>query len=261
MTMKLTSREKKTAVVGGIVAVLVVLFACVVAPLARTWSWKGAQLEPKLRQIAELRERARLQDSLARQRNVLVSRLGALTCPEEAVMQERADTATVGSGESAVQEHPSEAMPGSGESTADGERGNPEGSGKEPSPAKQETDAEAAVADTAVATPESNPQTDNAATGVCLATHLERIAKTSGVKIKQISPKSGSRSGKSNKHFNAVALKITIESNIESLIKLLHAIEKGERLVRVEQIRLRRDLKKGSVATTIDVVGYEAAAG
>jgi hypothetical protein len=48
---------------------------------------------------------------------------------------------------------------------------------------------------------------------------------------------------------------------MQNLIKLLYEIEKGERLVRVEEIRLRRDLKKGdNVATTIDVVGYEAAA-
>ncbi len=237
MTMNLTGREKKAAVIGAIIVGLVVLYAYVVAPLARAWSWRGNDLKPRLRQITELRERARRQGSLVRTRNVLVSRLGALTCPEDLAVQKRPDAA----------------MPGSGESAADAEGGNPGETEKEPSPAEE-------TADPAAVAVEQNSGTGSS--GVCLAAHLERIAKTSGVNIKRISPRKRASAGKSNKHFGAVALKVNIESNIENLIKLLYAIEKGERLIRVESIQLRRDLKKGgNVATTLDVVGYEAIAG
>ncbi len=237
--MNLTGREKRAAVIGGIIVGLVLLIAYVVAPLARAWSWRGNDLKPRFRQITELRERARRQGSLVRTRNVLVSRLGALTCPEDVAVQKRPDAV----------------MPGSGESAADAEDGNPDGSGKEPSPAEEATGLAAAAA-------EQNRGAGDASSGVCLAAHFERIAKTSGVNIKRISPRKRASARKSNKHFGAVAMQVNVESNIENLIKLLYAIEKGERLVRVENIQLRRDLKKGdSVATTLDVVGYEATAG
>jgi len=241
--MNLTSRERKAAVIGGIIAGFVFLVAYVIAPLARTWSLKASQLEPKLRQIAELTERARQQDSLVRQRNARVGRLGSLLGPEALAAQGRANTPP----------------PGSGESRARPEEGNSEGGEEESPPTEKTGDTAPAAAEAAAE--KNNPETREVSSGVSLAAHLERIAKKSGVKIKRISPKGRSGARKSNKHFNTVALQVSLESNMQNLIKLLYEIEKGERLVRVEEIRLRRDLKKGdNVATTIDVVGYEAAA-
>ena len=102
---------------------------------------------------------------------------------------------------------------------------------------------------------------DTAPTGISVATHLERLAKKSGVKLNKVTPRKPSRRCKGDKHIGPVGLTIGFEANIQSLIKLLHALEKGERLVRVEQAEFRRDLKKPqNIQVTLHVVGYELGA-
>ena len=110
----------------------------------------------------------------------------------------------------------------------------------------------------AAAPEEAAPEAGRPSSGVSLAAHLERTAEKSGVKIERISPKRQSRGRRGTRHFNSVALQVRLESNVQNLIKLLHALEKGERFVRVEQIQLRRDLKKGdNMQVSLDIVGYE----
>jgi hypothetical protein len=42
------------------------------------------------------------------------------------------------------------------------------------------------------------------------------------------------------------------------LVTLLHALERGERFVKVEQLQLNRESSKDSMNVTLDVRAYEA---
>lgn len=89
------------------------------------------------------------------------------------------------------------------------------------------------------------------------AAHLDRVAKSAKVKVKRISTKKRPSGEKGLRHFEPVALQVTAEGNVQALVKLLHGLEKGERLVRVERLNLSQDLKKrGALTITLDVVGY-----
>ncbi|MCP4644728.1 MAG: hypothetical protein GY851_30080 [bacterium] len=95
--------------------------------------------------------------------------------------------------------------------------------------------------------------------GVSVATHVQQAAGKAGVKITRITPRHRSVGGKKGKHFRPVAMQVSLEGNIKNVIALLHALEKGERFVRVEQFQLRRDIKKeDKVDATLDVLAYEA---
>ena len=95
--------------------------------------------------------------------------------------------------------------------------------------------------------------------GISLAAHVERIAKQSSVSIKQITRGKPASRRKADKHFAPVGLQVRLEAHIQSVIKFLHALEKGERLVRAERVECRRDLKRGrTLKVTLHVVGYES---
>ena len=172
---------------------------------------------------------------------------------------------TTGAAESSVtgeQEKPGEsetevaatASPGLAETSVAGEQ-------ETPGESEAETALTEEAAATAAAAQRGAAEVGRPSSGVSLAAHLERTAKKSGVKIKRISPKKQSRGRRGTRHFSSVALQIRIESDMQNLIKLLHALEKGERFVRIEQMQLRRDLKKGNnMEISLDIVGYEAVA-
>jgi len=98
----------------------------------------------------------------------------------------------------------------------------------------------------------------NSSDYLSFATHIERTAKSANVKIKRFQPKKQPISAKKAKYYEPVALQITFDCNLQSMLKLLHGLEKGSRLARVEHLDLRRDLKKGgNVEVTLDLIGYE----
>ncbi len=102
-----------------------------------------------------------------------------------------------------------------------------------------------------------NPPKPRAASALSLAAYLDQTTKKAGVKIKNIKPKKLTASQKDRKYFRASTVQVTFDTKLQSLLKLLHALEKGERLIRIEDINLRRDLKKGdTVSVTLDIVGY-----
>jgi hypothetical protein len=46
--------------------------------------------------------------------------------------------------------------------------------------------------------------------------------------------------------------------NVQALVKLLHALEKGPRLLRIEDVKIKQDLAKaGQMSVTMGVLAYE----
>ncbi len=93
---------------------------------------------------------------------------------------------------------------------------------------------------------------------VGLAAYIERSAAGTGVKIGKVTPRKSAKEHKGGKHFVPAMLQLTMEGNIESLLKMLHVLEKGERFVRIEQIQVGR--KGNAINATLVVAGYEDAA-
>lgn len=91
---------------------------------------------------------------------------------------------------------------------------------------------------------------------------LAGIIKKSGAQVKRISPRRAPRPRVSMKHFTIVALQVETESNAESLVKMLHALETGPRFFRVGRLKIRQDLKKpGKLRVSMDIVAYAPARG
>ena len=262
--MTLTSKEKKTLVVGAVIAGLTILIAYVLVPLGRTWAQLGSVLGPKIQYVERLRERAQEQNALLAQREELVGKIGSVLGPEAAPPEEKSEKPEARPARPAGTERkpateeeiskkpetPSDAKAAGPKEISDKSEAGPE------KPDTSEMPEEKPKAEEAKAAKPAAPPS-----GISLATHLERIAKKSGVKIKKVTQRKPSACWKGNRYFKAVGLQIGFEANIQSLIKLLHALEKGARLVRVEQAEFRRDLKKGqNIRVTLYVVGYESVA-
>ncbi len=284
--MNLTRKEKTTVITGGIVVGLTILIAGVVAPFARKWSDIGSRLAPKLERVEALTERARKQEALLARRRRLVSRLGSLLGTEASAAKasgkpspKQAPPAKSPEPKAASETPGVEIAQVKPESKAEPEGKQPEDEAEskatpgkpssEPEPSKEND--EKGKPDSAVASkgkPEAKPpakkeakEAKKSAAAPKFAAYLAQTAKKSGVKVKEIKPKRESRGRKRAKYFSTAALQIKFEGSIQNLNKLLHALEKGNRLVRIEQLQLRRDLKKGNTLTvTLDVVGYDAAA-
>ena len=55
-----------------------------------------------------------------------------------------------------------------------------------------------------------------------------------------------------------VALQADVECNTESLVKLLHALEKGERFARVDDLKIHHEMKKpDALSVTLRILAYE----
>jgi len=96
---------------------------------------------------------------------------------------------------------------------------------------------------------------------VRLATYLERTAAGAGVKIKRIAARRQAGGRKDSEHFRPVTLQVSVDAGIEELLRLLYALEKGDRFVRVEQLQLRRGSDEGGASdATLEIMAYEVAA-
>lgn len=88
---------------------------------------------------------------------------------------------------------------------------------------------------------------------------LEKAVKSSGGKVKVISARPAPTHGPALRHFRAVILQVESEGDIGSLTRLLHALEKGGRFVRVNSLEVRHDLSKPqAVSVTMEVMAYES---
>jgi len=280
--VKISDRDRKTIIVGGIAAVVIVSVFYVILPLKRGWSETGDDLAPKLEQVAQLRDRVEGRDSLLARRNVLVSRLGSLLGPDPSTETEKPDKPARDSSEPKKDKEEEAAdKPSQNEEETNGNP--PEGDASPPEPATDTETAEsedkaengdrkgkAGETEEADQTDQTDrtdqaekaEKPDEAWSGVRLAAQLERLASKSGVKIKRVSPKKAPGSKQGRKHFTQVMMQVTFECNIDTLIKMLHALEKGDRFIRVERLQLTRNLSKGdTIDASLDVLAYEAEAG
>jgi hypothetical protein len=263
--LTLTSREKKTLAIGAVIAGVVVLIAYVLVPAGSAWVQLGRVLGPKLQYVERLQERAEEQNALVARRDVLVARLGSVLGPEAAApvqareeRSEKQQTRTPGSADAERSSDAKPAEPPLGEPSS-----KPEGSRKlEAGPETPDT-----FEDTLQEKPEDKSSTEEKESpkptarpsGISFATHLERIAKKSGVKVNKVTPTKPAAYWKGNGYFKPVGLVVGFEANIQSLIKFLQALEKGERLVRLEQAQFRRDPARGQkITVTLNLVGYES---
>jgi hypothetical protein len=217
---------------GGGAAVLLIYF--VGLPLWNRWTALGAALVPKLQLMEKLEERANAQNALLVRRDALARELGAV----------EGLAAPIG---------PAQGMPSGPVQSA------PAGltQGKPPSapPPVAEKSQKSNPAAAPAASPDAPPHS------VAVSAYVERQAGTMGIRFNSVTPFTptlGYRDGKSLKPAGVV---VTLETATPMLLRLLFALEKGDRLLRIERMEIHRDIKKGPmISATLHIVGYEAAA-
>lgn len=90
-----------------------------------------------------------------------------------------------------------------------------------------------------------------------LAAYLETSAAQAGLKIKRISSKKFTGGPSKLRHFAGVSLQLSVGGEAESLLKFLHAVEKGGRFARVDQIEVHRGDSERMVDANLSVSGYQ----
>ncbi|MCK4375609.1 MAG: hypothetical protein KAX19_09780, partial [Candidatus Brocadiae bacterium] len=82
--------------------------------------------------------------------------------------------------------------------------------------------------------------------------------KKCGAKIKVVAAKKVPRGSTPLNHFKMVGLQVEAEGNVDSIVKMLHALEKGPRFIRVEQLKIHHDAKKPmAMSVTVEIVAYD----
>ncbi len=112
--------------------------------------------------------------------------------------------------------------------------------------------------------PPSAPETAQAAKASVrsLEVELEEIAKKSGAKINVTSAKKRKRQAQGLKHFRMIALHVEVEGSIESLMKMLHSLDKGARFIRIDSLKIHQDMNKpGALSVSMDIGAYAPADG
>ncbi|MFO8008148.1 MAG: type II secretion system protein GspM [Candidatus Brocadiia bacterium] len=224
--MELSKREKWMLKVGGAVAVLTILIAWGVVPLARRWATLGQRLAPQREALAALREKADRREAMLGTRARLVRRLGTLTAREP------------------------EGEGNEGDRKPDQEGGHSGDAPEKPQPGGD------------VARNEIGPPPDRVQKGGRgeFQAQIERVFQESGAPLKVLSATRASAMGVRLEHFRVVAYQVETETNVESLIKILHAMEKGPRFVRVDRLKVRHPLEQPrAVSVTMEIVAYERA--
>jgi len=221
----LTNQEKRTtwiAAVGG-AAVLLVYF--VGLPLWNRWTALGAALESKVLLLERLEERANAQNALLVRRDALARELGA------------------------VESRPAPANPAQGAPPSA-----PPPAGEKLTKSKPAPSAPAGPG-AAAASPSAPPR------AVWVAAYVERQANTVGIRFNSVTPFTPTLGYKDGRSLTPAGVAVTLETVTPVFLRLLYALEKGERLIRVEKMEIHRDLKKGpNITATLYLVGYEAVA-
>lgn len=262
--MNLTDKEKRVAIAGCAAVALACILTFVIVPLAREWVRLGKVLGPKQHYVKTLQDRLRRQDALLARRQVLRRELGSVLGPEADAPPKEPNK---NEGASVVPKEGNEPPGENGKPDAEAPKGG--NSHVERSKANRFTntalDKNADAGETVSGNPkEKEPVADEpivAPVGISLATHLERTAKQSKVPITRMVAHKPAVALKDSKYLVPVGVRLTFEANIEVLVNFLHALEKGQRLMRIEQMDLRRDEKRGpNIGVTLHVMGYEGAA-
>jgi hypothetical protein len=253
--MKLSKREKTTLVVGSSIALAIALTAWVLLPLHRRWTDLGRQLGPGLRALETVQERTDRQRALLAQRQRLIRELGWLVEPQPEPQGERGreKQEPVRGGptrEQPVKTAPDDAAPvdtgAGGESVAD--EPVPTGNPGQPDQTAEGSEKE----------PEQPEASDRKPKGYELEAEVEKMFKECGAGLKLLSAKRLSRLGLRPEHYEMVGLQVETETKIDSLIKVLHRIEKGPRFMRIDRLKVRHDPKKPlAVVATMELVAYQ----
>lgn len=104
------------------------------------------------------------------------------------------------------------------------------------------------------------PKPDTAAEQKRFEAELAQLIGRNGGRIKLMTTAKPADAAKGLRHYRAVALQVEADTNTEGLFKMLRALEKGERHMRVDSLKLRHDLKKpDALSVTLQVSAYERA--
>jgi len=102
------------------------------------------------------------------------------------------------------------------------------------------------------------PEPADKPNGYELEAEVEKVFKECGAGLKLLSAKRLSRLGLRPEQYEMIGLQVETETKVESLIKLLHRIEKGQRFMRVDRLKLRHNPGKPlAVTATMELVAYE----
>lgn len=147
---------------------------------------------------------------------------------------------------------------------ADEAKANPDRNGEQESEAKPGEKPDASKDDKADGEKSGKPE--RAAVPVIeassLATYIEKNAMAAKIKLKRITPKKSTSGKKGTKHFEPVTLQVNFECQVTNLVQLLHDLEKGELLVRVDKLEITRDVAQGDkLNASLDLSSYEPIGG
>ncbi|MFO7958391.1 MAG: GspMb/PilO family protein [Candidatus Brocadiia bacterium] len=258
--MKLSKREKTTLVLGSSIALAVALTAWVLLPLHRRWTDLGRQLQPGLRALETVQERAERQRTLLAQRQRLIRELGWLVEPEPEPQEEEGQEKQKSGPEGLAEKRPPKTAPDDAAPVDTGAGAAVEPVADEPVPSGNPGQPDQTAEGSEKESEESEQPEASARKpkGYELETEVERMFKECGAGLKLLSAKRLSRLGLRPEHYEMVGLQVETETKIDSLIKVLHRIEKGPRFIRIDRLKLRHDPKKPlAVVATMELVAYQ----
>jgi len=263
--MKLSQREKRMLVGGAIIVALVILVNWIIAPLSRKWAELGRQLAPRLALLETVRSRAERHAVLQARQYELSRQIGSLLDSAQSEVPQKKDANTPPAPPSVPPGPP--ATPPVLPATPPGTPATPPALPATPAapPATPPAPPAAPVAPpTAPVAPPATPPTATAQTPKKdLRSFEAELAKTigqSGAKINLISAKQPPRPPEALKYFKMTALRVEAEGNTDSLVKMLHALEKGNRFIRIDTLKIHQDVKKpGALNLTMEIVAYAPA--
>jgi len=89
---------------------------------------------------------------------------------------------------------------------------------------------------------------------------LAKLISGNGGRIKLMTVAKPADALKGLRSYRAVALQVEADTNTEGLFKMLRALEKGRRYMRVDTLKLRHDLSKpDALSVTLQVTAYQRA--
>ena len=184
----------------------------------------GSALEPKVLLLERLEKRANAQNALIARRDSLARELGTVTGrPAPAGPDQSVPPAA----RPPAAEKPVQSKPAASGST---------GPGAAPS------------------APGAPP-----AHAISVAAYVERQANTAKIRFNSLTPFTSALGYRGGKSLTSAGVVVTLDTTTPALVRLLYALEKGDRLMRIESMEIHRDLKKGqNVTATLHIVGYEA---
>jgi hypothetical protein len=256
----LTDEEKRTILIAVVAGAAVLFFYFGVRPLWNRWTDLGRALDAKLELVAKLDQRAKAQKELLARRDSLAREIGAV----------EGRATPPGPGQNAPPSAPGRNVPPP--APLQGASPSVTGSGAAPSvtaaPPGSTPPSVPASAGQPAATNPPGPASVGAAPAstepphpVALVAYVERQGMAAGIPFSSITPFTPALGCRSGRSLSPAGVVVTFQAATPSFLRFLYALEKGDRLTRIEQMELHRDPAKGPMITaTLHIAGYESAA-